>query len=436
MKINIYGLGYVGCVSAACLANNGFDVTGVDVDKLKVDAINKGRSPIVEPGLKEAIEKAVASKRLRATANGAGPADVSIVCVGTPSNDNGSLQLQYIRRVAEQIGNFLGKNSNYHVVNIRSTVLPGTVEEVVVPLLEEHAKKRVGKDFGVCMNPEFLREGTSINDYFHPPFTVIGQIDKKSGDVIEKIYTGIQAPLFRTTLKAAEIVKYSCNAFHALKIGFANEIGNTCKIFNIDSHEVMKIFCQDKKLNISPVYLKPGFAFGGSCLPKDLRALLHKAKEADLQLPILESIMRSNNHQIEVAYGLIAKTRKRRIGLLGLSFKPDTDDLRESPMVELAEKLIGKGYDLSIYDREVSLAKIFGSNKKYIEKIIPHISSLMEESLSEVVKKSEVIVVTKITEEIQKLLAKLKGNKIIIDLAKLNLAPKNRKNGAYEGICW
>ncbi len=436
MRINIYGLGYVGCVSATCLANNGFDVTGVDIDKLKVDMINKGRNPIVEPGLQEAIKKAAASKRLRATVNGAGPADISIVCVGTPSNDNGSLQLQYIKRVAEQIGTFLGKNGNYHVVNIRSTVLPGTVEEVVIPILEEHAKKKAGKDFGICMNPEFMREGTSINDYFHPPFTVIGQIDKKSGDVIEKLYAGIQAPLFRTTIKAAEIVKYSCNAFHALKIGFANEIGNACKIFNIDSHEVMKIFCEDKKLNISPVYLKPGFAFGGSCLPKDLRALLHKAKETDLQLPILESILKSNNHQIEIAYRLIAKTRKRRIGLLGLSFKPDTDDLRESPMVELAEKLIGKGYSLSIYDKEVSIAKIYGSNKKYIERVIPHISSLMEESLSQVIKKSEVIVVTKITEEIEKLLAKLKGNKTIIDLAKLSLAQRKRDNGRYEGICW
>lgn len=436
MKINIYGLGYVGCVSAACLANKGFDVTGIDIDKLKVDMINKGRNPIVEPGLQEAIQKAVASKKLRATLNNVAPAEISIVSVGTPSNDNGSLQLQYIKRVAEQIGNYLGKNGNYHVVNIRSTVLPGTVEDVVIPILEEHAKKKAGKDFGICMNPEFLREGTSIHDYFHPPFTVIGQIDKKSGDVIEKLYAGIQAPLFKTTIKAAEIVKYSCNAFHALKIGFANEIGNTCKLFNIDSHEVMKIFCQDKKLNISPVYLKPGFAFGGSCLPKDLRALLHKAKEKDLQLPILESILESNSHQIEIAYKLIAKTRKRRIGLLGLSFKPDTDDLRESPMVELAEKLIGKGYDLSIYDREVSIAKIYGSNKKYIERVIPHISSLMEESLSQVIKKSEVIVVTKITEEIENLLAKLKGNKIIIDLAKINIAQGKRGNGGYEGICW
>jgi GDP-mannose 6-dehydrogenase len=436
MRINIYGLGYVGCVSAACLANNGFDVTGIDIDKLKVDMINKGRNPIVEPGLQEAIKKAVASKKLRAAINGVGPAEISIVCVGTPSNDNGSLQLQYIKHVAEQIGNILGKNGNYHVVNIRSTVLPGTVEEVVIPILEEHAKKKAGKDFGICMNPEFMREGTSINDYFHPPFTVIGQIDKKSGDVIEKLYSGIQAPLFKTAIKAAEIVKYSCNAFHALKIGFANEIGNACKLFNIDSHEVMKIFCEDKKLNISPVYLKPGFAFGGSCLPKDLRALLHKAKERDLQLPILESILESNSHQIEIAYKLIAKTRKRRIGLLGLSFKPDTDDLRESPMVELAEKLIGKGYNLTIYDREVSIAKIYGSNKKYIERVIPHISSLMEESLSEVIKKSEMIVVTKITEEIEKLLAKLKGNKIIIDLAKLSLAQRKRDNGGYEGICW
>jgi len=435
MRINIYGLGYVGCVSATCLANSGFNVTGVDVDGLKVDMINKGKTPIVEPELQGAIRKAVASKKLRATTNDIGPADISIVCVGTPSNDNGSLQLQYIKRVAEQIGNYLLNSDHYHVVNIRSTVLPGTVEEVVIPILEEHSMSKAGKDFGVCMNPEFMREGTSLYDYFNPPFTVIGQMDKKSGDVVEKLYRGVHAPLFRTTVKAAEIIKYTCNSFHALKIGFANEVGNICKIFNIDSHEVMNIFCEDKKLNISSVYLKPGFAFGGSCLPKDLRALLYKSKEKDLQLPILESILKSNDHQIEVAYRLITKLGKKKIGLLGLSFKPDTDDLRESPMVELAEKLIGKGYILNIYDKEVSLAKIYGSNKKYIEKVIPHVSSLMKKSIKEVIEKSEVVVIAKKSEEFERIIGKINGSKKIIDLARLNILEK-RRNIPFEGICW
>jgi GDP-mannose 6-dehydrogenase len=435
MRINIYGLGYVGCVSATCLANSGLDVTGVDVDRLKVDMINKGKTPIVEPELQGAIRKAVASKKLRATTNDIGPADISIVCVGTPSNDNGSLQLQYIKRVSEQIGNYLLNSDHYHVVNIRSTVLPGTVEGVVIPILEEHSMKKAGKDFGVCMNPEFMREGTSLYDYFNPPFTVIGQMDKKSGDIVEKLYRSIHAPLFRTTVRTAEIIKYTCNSFHALKIGFANEIGNICKIFNIDSHEVMNIFCEDKKLNISSVYLKPGFAFGGSCLPKDLRALLYKSKEVDLQLPILESILESNNHQIEVAYRLITKLGKKRIGLLGLSFKPDTDDLRESPMVELAEKLIGKGYVVNIYDKEVSLAKIYGSNKKYIEKVIPHVSSLMKKSIKDVIEKSEVVVVAKKSEEFERVIGKMNGNKRIIDLARLNILQK-RENIPFEGICW
>jgi len=302
--------------------------------------------------------------------------------------------------------------------------------------LEKHSMKKAARDFGICMNPEFMREGTSIYDYYNPPFTVIGQIDKKSGDIIEKLYKEINAPIYRTNIRVAEMIKYTCNSFHALKISFANEVGNLCKKLNIDSHEVMNIFCEDKKLNISSVYLKPGFAFGGSCLPKDLRALLYKAKEKDLQLPILESILKSNDGQIDIAYKLIEKTGKNKVGLLGLSFKPDTDDLRESPMVELAEKLIGKGYDLSIYDKEVSIAKIYGSNKRYIEKVIPHISSLMKESVKDVVKKSQVIVVTKRTEEIESLTNKIRGNKIIIDLAKLNLDRKNKKDVHYEGICW
>ena len=435
MKINIYGLGYVGCVSAACLGKNGFHVTGIDMEKIKVDAINQGKSPIIEPGLEEAIKEAVSFGKLRAARETNGWADLSIVCVGTPSRGNGSLQLGYIERVSTQLGKYLRKHKRYHVINIRSTVLPGTVGEVIIPILEETSGRKAGKDFGVTMNPEFMREGTSLHDYFNPPFTVIGQIDRRSGDVVERLYRDIPSPLIRTGVKTAEMIKYVCNTFHALKITFANEIGNLCKTLDIDSHEVMDIFSRDKKLNISPAYLKPGFAFGGSCLPKDLRALLYKSKQLDLELPLLANIIRSNRNQIEVAYDLIVKTRLRKVGLLGLSFKTETDDLRESPMVELAEKLIGKGYDLSIYDREVSLARVFGSNKRYINKVIPHLSTLMSESISDVIKRSDVIVVAKSSEEIEKSISRLNGGKKVIDLARLKSL--QGRNGRFsEGICW
>jgi GDP-mannose 6-dehydrogenase len=435
MRINLYGLGYVGCISATCLANDGHEVTGIDVDQTKVDIINKGESPIVEPGLQSALKRAVASGKLNATINNIVPADISIVCVGTPSNENGSLQLHYITNLAEQIGDSIKNVDSYHVVNIRSTVLPGTVEDTLIPIIEERSGKKAGTDFGVCMNPEFLREGTSLYDYANPPFTIIGEIDERSGDVIKKLYDNVKAPLYRTTIKAAEMIKYACNTFHALKISFANEIGNICKKMEIDSHEVMDIFCKDTKLNISPYYLKPGFAFGGSCLPKDLRAILYKVKEIDLETPILSSILKSNDYQIEIAYELIARSGKKKVGLLGLSFKADTDDLRESPMVELAEKLIGKGYELSIYDKEVSLAKIFGSNKKYIEQVIPHISSLMRESVHDVIDNSEVIIFAKNSNEFQDVICKIGGNKKVVDLARI-LSNLEERNDCYEGICW
>lgn len=436
MKINIYGMGYVGCVSAACLAKDGHDVTGIDVDPVKVNLINKKKSPIVEPGLADLIKKVVSAGKLKASSNGAGPADVSIVCVGTPSNKNGSLQLDYIKRVAEQIGDRLKKMTSYHVVNIRSTVLPGTVEETIIPILEERSQKRAGKDFGVCMNPEFLREGTSIKDYYQPPFTVIGQIDKKSGAVVAKLYGTIEnAPVVKTAIRVAEMVKYTCNTFHALKVTFANEIGNICKAVGVDSHELMDIFCQDTKLNISSYYLKPGFAFGGSCLPKDLRAVLYKAKMMDLECTLLDAILKSNAHQIDTAYDLIKDTGKREIGVLGLSFKPGTDDLRESPMVDLVEKLIGKGYQVHIYDHEVSLAKLFGSNKRYIDTMIPHISTLLKPSIAEVVSGAELVLVGKSNPEIQKAVAKTNGSKAVLDLVRL-FSTRPEKAVNYEGICW
>lgn len=435
MRINIFGLGYVGCISAACLANDGHDVTGIDIDPLKVKMVNNAKSPIIEPGLQEALKKARNSQKLKASTNNISPADISIVCVGTPSNDNGSLRLDYIYRVAEQIGDYLKKEKSYHIVNIRSTVLPGTIEEKIIPIIESRSKKKAGIDFGVCMNPEFMREGTSISDYYNPPFTVIGEIDRKSGKTVAELYKSINAPIFRTTIKVAEMVKYTCNTFHSLKITFANEIGNVCKDLHIDSHEVMNIFCQDTKLNISSYYMKPGFAFGGSCLPKDLRALLYKAKEIDTECPVMGSILRSNSNQIERAYKLIARTGKQNIGIMGISFKAGTDDLRESPMVELAEKLIGKGYTVSIYDKEVSLAKIYGANKKYIEKMIPHISSIMKPSAQDVFDESEVIVICKDSKEIRKVCMKPDSKRMIVDLVRIFYNKKEIKT-PYEGISW
>jgi GDP-mannose 6-dehydrogenase len=434
MRINIFGLGYVGCVSAACLARAGHDVTGVDIDPLKLDMIRDGKSPIVEPGLEDLIAEGRRSGRLSVSPTAAA-ADVSIVCVGTPSNDNGSLGLRYVERVSQQIGELLKSATDYHVVCVRSTVLPGTVEEFVLPILERVSGKCVGKDFGLCMNPEFMREGTSIRDYYNPPMTVIGEWDTASGERLASVYRELDAPLIRTSIKAAEMTKYVSNAFHALKVSFANEIGNLSKSLGVDSHEVMDIFCRDTKLNLSPYYLKPGFAFGGSCLPKDVRAILHEIKKRDLNSPVLEAILPSNENQIEVAFSRIKKLQKRKIGLVGLSFKPGSDDLRESPMVDLAERLIGKGYDVLIYDREVSLAKIFGSNKQFIETIIPHVSSLMRDSLEEVVSSSEIVIVAKKSEEVAAALARLNGSHVVLDLVRAVKGP-TEVHTRYEGLCW
>jgi GDP-mannose 6-dehydrogenase len=436
VKINIYGLGYVGSVSAACLAADGHHVLGIDVDREKVDSINSGRAPVVEPGLSELISRGLACGGLRATTEAAGDADLSIVCVGTPSNGNGSLGLDYILRATSQIGDFLGARKSYHVVCVRSTVLPGTVETQLIPMLEERSQKKAGRDFGVCMNPEFLREGSSIRDYHCPPFTIIGEIDRRSGDVIQELFSHLPAPVIRTDLAVAEMVKYAGNAFHALKITFANEIGNVCKRLGIDATQVMEVFCQDRKLNISPAYLQPGFAFGGSCLPKDLRALLYKARELDLEPQVLRSILASNEQQVEEAYRLIKKTGKRRIGVLGLSFKPGTDDLRESPVAELVEMLIGKGFQVAIFDQEVSLARLHGANRRYIEHAIPHISNLMKDSIDCTIAQSDVIVIAKNSPEFSDKLRQVDGDKFVIDLVR---ALPHRSNGSeyrYEGICW
>jgi GDP-mannose 6-dehydrogenase len=435
MKVTIFGMGYVGSVTAACLAGRGHDVTGIDADAGKVTMINSSQSPIIEPGLDQALKIAIAEGRLRAETTCQELGEISLVCVGTPSNENGSLDLGQVVKVCEDIGLLLRNTSSYHVVNIRSTVIPGTVEGQIIPLLERSSGKKAGLDFGVCMNPEFLRESTAMSDFDEPPFTVIGAIDGQSARAVSMLYEGIVAPLEIVPIRVAETIKYACNAFHALKVTFANEIGSLCKVLGVDSWQVMEIFCKDKKLNLSAYYLKPGFAFGGSCLPKDLRAINHLAKRLDLDLPVLGSILVSNQIQIERAYHMIRRTGKTKIGVLGLSFKTDSDDLRESPTVALIERLIGKGYQVSVYDDDVTLSTIRGKNKQFIERTLPHISSLLKTSLAEAVDQAEVLVFCKRQKQFEAAAIGANGKLRVIDFVRFFENGSQNKN-SYEGICW
>jgi GDP-mannose 6-dehydrogenase len=419
MKISVFGLGYVGCVSAACLARDGHSVIGVDVDHQKVARVNAGHSPVIEKGLDELMAEIVRSGKLQATLDSQAAverSDVSLICVGTPSNSNGSLNLQYLERVCIEVGNALAIKKGYHVVVVRSTVLPGTVEGKLAPLLEQHSGRRIGNDFGICMNPEFLREGSAIEDYDHPCQIVIGELDARSGDAAQQLYEAIQAPVIHTAIQTAEMLKYVNNAFHALKVAFANEIGNLCSVHGIDGQEVMELFCRDRRLNISPSYLMPGFAFGGSCLPKDLRALVYRAKERDVECPLLSSVLPSNQKQIHRAIELVEETRRKKVGILGLSFKAGTDDIRESPIVHLVEALVGKGYHVSIYDEKVELSRLTGANKTFLERELPHIATLIRNSLQEVVAQTDVVVIGNGSVSFQEVPDSLRDDQILIDL--------------------
>lgn len=434
--VSVFGLGYVGCVSAACFAGEGCRVIGVDVSAAKVDQINAGRSTIVEEGIAELVAQGVTAGRLSATTEvqqAVMASDISLVCVGTPSRPNGSIDLAYVIRVSQQIGAALKLKGKWHTVVIRSTVMPGTIDTHVIPAIESASGLQHGKDFAVCSNPEFLREGTSIKDFRDPPFTLVGALDPKHAEPVVNLYKNVQANCHVVALRVAETIKYACNCFHGLKVGFANEIGNLCKVMGVDSHEVMRLFCEDKKLNISAVYLRPGFAFGGSCLPKDLRALVHRGRVEDVPMPILEAVLDSNRRQIERAFHMVMAGGSKRIGILGLAFKAGTDDLRESPAVALVELLLGKGCQVTIHDRDVARANIIGANREYVEREIPHLWSLMCETTGEVISRSDTVVIGNTSKEYQNLGTALDG-RMTIDLAR---AIKGRVSDArYQGICW
>ncbi len=424
LSVSVFGLGYVGSVTAACLAHVGAKVTGVDIDSHKVELLSAGRSPIVEKRMDELADGGHRNGNLRATTDvglAVRESEISFICVATPSQRNGKLDLSSIERVSVEIGQELRHKKAFHTVVVRSTVLPGTAESLVIPTLEKASGKCHGVHFAVCMNPEFMREGTAVDDFFHPPFTILGRSEAAHAEPLRQLYSFISAPLFEASLREAEMVKYVCNSFHALKVSFANEIGTFCQRLGVDPSKVIEIFTADTKLNISPAYLSPGFAFGGSCLPKDVRALNYRAKELDLDLPLLRSVLPSNSEHIERAAQAVLQTDKRRVGLLGLSFKAGTDDLRESPSVQLVKRLLGEGLEIKIWDDKVALGRLVGSNRRFIEETIPHIGSLLCEDMVQVIESADVILLGTKAVSPESIAHQLRPEQVVIDLVRMKV---------------
>ena len=422
-SISIFGLGYVGAVTSACLASRGHRIIGVDPNASKVEHIQAGMSPIVEVGVQEMIAAAKNAGLISATGDATAAvmsSDISFISVGTPSQRNGKLDLSYVRKVCTDIGHSLRQKDSFHWIVLRSTVLPGTTESVITPALEAASGKKVGRDFLVCFNPEFLREGTAVADFFNPPFTVIGTDDPILAAPIHELYSFLSAQMWETSIQAAEMIKYSCNAFHALKVAFANEMGSISRALGVDPKIVSDIFKSDTRLNISTAYLSPGFAFGGSCLPKDLKALTYRARELDLKLPLLESILPSNAEHIDRAAEAILALGMRKIGVLGLSFKPGTDDLRESSIVHLVKRLIAEGCQVQIWDKNVSLGQLIGSNRQFINDSIPHIGMLLRDDIQDVLAHAEVLVAATNALSRERLIAQLRDGQYLIDLANLD----------------
>lgn len=438
MNISVFGLGYVGVVCAACLADDGHTVIGVEPNRLKVDLVNAGHSPVVEEGLGELVSAAFNRGVLRATTDceeAVLHTELALLCVGTPSRPNGSIDLSYLQRVSEEIGTALRrKRAAFFVVAVRSTVLPGMARKVVIPALERTSGRRLGDGFGVCVYPEFMREGSAISDFYHPPKVVIGASDQRSRQRLTEIISVTEAPVFQTDIEMAEVTKYVDNSWHALKVAFANEIGAIAKIHGLDGRRVMEVFCADHKLNLSSSYLRPGFAFGGSCLPKDVRALSYESRALDLDLPLLNAVLPSNRSHLDRAFQAIARRGHRRIGVLGLSFKAGTDDLRESPMVDVVERLLGKGFDIRIYDGKVNVARLMGSNREFILSQIPHIAQLMVSSKIEVLDHAETVVIGNGDDEFKGVLDELRDGQYAIDLVGVN---ESRTAGErVDGIAW
>jgi len=438
MRVVVVGLGYVGTVCSACLASRGHQIVGVDTSEFKVSCIERGESPIVENGLAELIAEGRRAGRLRATtriAEAMPGADIVLLCVGTPSAEDGSLNLEHVKRAAAEVGAGLPHSGVYTTVVMRSTMLPGSVEGELQPVLERASGRSAGSDFGVAYNPEFLREGTAVGDFFGAEITVIGAAEPRGADAVRRLYDGIGGEIVVTSIRSAEMLKYVNNTFHALKVSFANEIGRLCKRERIDSHEVMELFCRDTRLNLGRNYLMPGFAFGGSCLPKDLRALNSRGRAHGLDLPVIAAVMRSNQQHVDEAIHLIERLRRRRVGVLGLSFKAGTDDLRESPILRVVGTLVGKGYSVLLHDPHIDLDRLLGANRRFVEDEVSYLPERLRAEMRDVVEQSEIVVVGNRSKEYRAVGALLQPGQVLVDLVH-GVDRASLVHGEYHGLAW